>query len=104
MDVIYIDNDNLLAVDSLKNSSTGVYLNSAAVTVTLKDSSGVNISGQTFPLTMDYEASSDGKYTATLDDALVLDEGNIYTAIIDAVSDSGITAKWNFQILAVKRI
>ncbi len=104
MDTIYIDNDSLIAVDSLKNSATGLYMNEATVTVTVHDSSGVAVIGQSFPVTMDYELASDGKYTATLDDALVLDEGNIYTAVINATSVSGITAKWNFQLLAVKRI
>lgn len=44
----------------------GAAINDATVEVTLKDADGIEIAGETWPIAMNYVASSDGKYTVTL--------------------------------------
>ncbi len=101
--VIYINNDNLLSVSDLKNEATGVYINDAAVTMTLKDSTGSEVSGQTWPATMTYVSSSNGVYRGTLEDGLSLTEGQSYTAEITADAGSDQIANWSITMTAVKR-
>lgn len=84
MSNIYLNNDNLLSVENLKNAATDVYINDATVTATLKDKLGANVTGQSWPLTMTFVASSNGTYRGTLEDGLSLTEGESYTAEITA--------------------
>ena len=100
---LYMDNDNLLSVTGLKNASSGSYMNDATVTATLVDSTGTTVTGQTFPVTLSYVADTDGNYQATLDDALSLTEGSVYTATISATTSSGLTASWEVAMKAIKR-
>ena len=81
-DTIYINSDNTLIIDDVKHAIDGSYINTATVVCTLKDASGSNVSGQSWPLTLDYVAASNGKYSGTLEDGLSLTEGENYTAEI----------------------
>lgn len=45
-------------------------INGATVAVTLYHSDGIEVSGQVWPATMNYVASSDGQYTAEFEDDL----------------------------------
>ncbi len=99
---IYLANDNYLEVDALKNGATDAYQNSATVTATLKTSAGAEVAGQSWPLTLDYVAASDGTYRGILDDALSLVDGTTYVAHIEAVS-AGVTAHWEKQLQAQVR-
>ena len=103
MKLIYLNNDNLLSVSGLKNASSGSYMNNATITATIKDSGGVNVSGQTFPVTLTYLADSDGNYHATLENTLSMADGTIYKATISATSSSGLYAEWEMEIKATKR-
>ena len=97
-EVIYKDNDNLVEVDELKNSATDAYINNATVTLTaIKDAAGVTVTGVSFPISMTYVASSNGKYQATVDKAIALVPGQSYTAIIDAASGT-LDAHWEIPL------
>jgi len=87
-DVLYLDTDNVYRVDGVKNSQTGEFINDAVVTLTLKDADGVEIVGETWPLTLDYVAGSDGSYQAALTDALELVDGETGTAVLEIDGDS----------------
>jgi hypothetical protein len=101
---IYLSNDNLLSIEGLKNSSSGSFMNAATVTVTLKDSGGTSVSGQTFPVTLSYIAQTNGNYQATLENTLSMVEDSIYTATIAATSSGGLYATWDFNLTATKRV
>lgn len=101
---IYLSNDNLLSIEGLKNSSSGSYMNDATVTTTLKDSGGTAVSGQTFPISLNYIAATNGNYQATLENTLNMVEGSIYTATITATSSGGLYAEWDLQLTATKRL
>ena len=103
MSNLYINNDNLLSVENLKNAATGVYINDATVSATLKNSSGVNVTGQSWPLTLTFVSSSNGVYRGTLEDGLVLNEGETYTAEITADAGADQIANWSISLPATKR-
>lgn len=98
-EVIYKDNDNLVEVDELKNSATDAYINTATVTLTaIRDAAGAVVTGVSFPISMTYVATSNGKYQATVDKAIALIAGHTYTAIIDAVS-GGLDGHWELPLV-----
>ena len=100
---VYISNDNLLEIANLRVASTGAFANSATVTVTVKDAAGSEVSGQTWPTTMDYVASSNGIYRAVLQDTMSLTESAKYTAEITATSSGSIKGFWSLPLTALKR-
>jgi len=100
MTILYVDNTNTVTLDGLQNSITAAYINDATVTLTIEDSDGVEVTGETWPLTMSYVATSDGNYRVAID--AVLEDSEKYSAIIN-VSSSGSTAKWTVPITAIVR-
>jgi len=103
--IIYKANDNLLKLLSLKKASDGSYINSgASVQVTLKNSAGSDVSGQTWPTSMTYVAASNGDYTAVLEDELVLTEEETYDAIITVDAGSGLKAEFTLKVTAKIRV
>ena len=92
-EVIFFKNDNIIELTGLKDAITDTEINSATVTVTLKDKDGVDVTGETWPLTM-AAVGSGGTYRATLQDTLGVTLLDQYTAEID-VTDAGTTAKWS---------
>ena len=101
--VIYISNDNVAKLSGLIDSD-GAYANSATVVVTLIDSSGNEVAGESWPLTMNYVASSDGVYIATLADTLTLTADTEYTAIISADAGAGKQGYWEVPAVAETRV
>jgi 5-methylcytosine-specific restriction protein A len=65
--VMFVDNDMLVEVDGLQDSSDDSYLNAATVTANLFDENGTLVTGQTMPISMSYVASSNGKYQGIFD-------------------------------------
>ena len=100
--LIYKDNENLIELDELKNSANDTFVNDATVAVTIKNAAGTTVSGETFPKTMTYVASSDGKYQAALSDLMVLVPGQHYTAFITAISGA-LNASWEIPLRAATR-
>ena len=90
--IIYIENNNVITLEGLTNSATDVVDTGATVTVTLKDSTGTDVVGQTWPASMSHVAA--GTYRATLDSDLTLTNNRRYTAEIDAVGSGGEVGHW----------
>jgi hypothetical protein len=64
-------------------------VNDATVTVTVFDSNNVEVTGQAWPLTLDYVASSAGIYRKTVPPISGLNDGEIYHVVYSTVgSDS----------------
>jgi len=99
-DLIYIDNSNVVELTELTNSTTGVAITNATVTVSLYDSAGAVVTGQTFPATMSHVSA--GTYRATLEDDIALIENRQYLAHIDA-SSGGIVGHWELPVRAKVR-
>lgn len=98
---IYIDNDMRLTLDELRDPD-GAYINTATVTVTLLDSAGEEVAGETWPISLSYVAESDGKYQGILDDAIELQNGENYTLAVDVV-DGESKGHWELAVKAVTR-
>ena len=106
-DELYIGNDNIVEVDSLRNVSTSPisYINDATVTATLYDTSGDEVSGETWPITLSYVGSSNGKYTGTITDTVTsgLSPNKRYRLRIQANGGAGLQAEWHRNYSAVRR-
>lgn len=105
MDVqtLYLGNDMLLEVANLRDQATGDYLNAATVTVTLKDSSGVAVAGESWPLAMSYITASNGTYRAILRDTLTFAAGARYVATVIADAGEGRRAQWELDFVCRTR-
>ena len=99
---IFIDNDNIVEVTGLKDELTDTYVNDAIVEATLKScSTGVEVTGQTWPIVLGYINGSNGDYRGVLQDSLVLSEDALYIVEIEAEGVS--KASWTIQVRAAKR-
>lgn len=94
-------NDNEVELGALRDRDG--FINDADVTVTIKDSAGAEVSGVTFPLTMDYVAASEGVYRAVVDKALAVAEGKSYRAEITVSASGGRDGFWDIDFKARRR-
>ncbi len=113
--IVFRANDNVIELDGLKNKVADTFLNSATVTVTIVDKGGVEVTGQTWPLAMDYVASSDGIYRGTIEDVAVFllftaptafqqTQGSNYTAQVTANGGTDLQGYWEIPLQAKNRI
>lgn len=93
-----LGNTLVVSVEGLKNSITDNYENAATVQVTITDSDGDEVVGETWPKTMPYVSGSDGNYRVTLASSLLTDLDNNYSAVITADDGGGSNAQWNIDI------
>ncbi len=93
-EVIFFKNDNVIELTGLKDEITQVDIDDATVTVTLKDSNGVDVTGETWPLAM-AALGSGGIYRATLTDTLGVTLLNQYVAVVNVTTIGGVVAKWS---------
>jgi hypothetical protein len=99
---LLIGNDQTLTLEGLQDEVTSNYINDATVTATVKDRAGNAVSGQSWPLTLDYVTASDGIYRGNLEDTLVLAPGVSYFVEISAVAGAG-KGFWRFARKAMER-
>jgi hypothetical protein len=99
--LFYIGNSNVIELQTLTNSATEVVDTGATVTVTMKDSAGEDVVGDTWPLAMTHVSA--GLYRATMDDGLVLDHHDTYTAFVEAAGSGGEVGHWECDIRAENR-
>ena len=85
MATLNINSDNVIELRGLKNVITDLVITSATVTVTLKTSAGVEVTGATWPLTMSHVTN--GLYRTILPNELSLNSSLAYVATI--IADNG---------------
>ena len=99
MAVLYRLSDNLLVLTNVTTmSGAGVYTllaGTATVTVTLVNSAGAAISGETWPLTLTYTGIP-GRFSVVLSDDLVITNGQTVTAQITI--DNGPGQRGYFEV------
>lgn len=85
---LYINEDNVIEWDEMKNSADDTFINDATVTFTIKDTDDVVWNGVE-NVTMPYVAGSNGKYQGTLMKAEAADlvRGTRYFIEITADAD-----------------
>lgn len=86
-EILYKNCSNVIELADLTNDVTGVVDTTATVTVTLIDSGGNEVTGQTWPATMAHVAA--GLYRATLEDDIDINDRQPYTAVIDITGTGG---------------
>lgn len=96
--LIYLDNNNVIELQTLTNGITGVADTGATVTVTINDSTGTAVTGDTWPKAMSHNTG--GTYQATLSANLVLTNNRKYTAVVDAVGSGGEVGHWELCLTA----
>lgn len=102
-EIIFVANTNLLQLLELKNEQDNTFQNTAAVTVTIQDENGVNVVGQTWPLTLPFVPASNGNYEERLPSTVTLLGAKCYTAIIDADAGGGLIGHWEIPLKVVVR-
>jgi hypothetical protein len=102
MRTLYLDNSNVIELAGLKNSVTGMADTGAAVAVTLLDSAGVAVVGETWPLTMSH--ANDGLYRVTLSHDIIISALSRYTAVVDVTGSGGEAATWRCSVTARTRV
>lgn len=104
VETYFIDNNNLIKLTGLRDAANALYLNGASVSVTMLDAAtDAEITGQTWPLTMDYVASSSGTYQATLDYDLVVSPGQSLVAKVVANAGEGLRLSLRVPVTAKYR-
>ncbi len=96
-EVYLVGNDNLIEARGLKNAASDAFINGATVTVTLVDSAGATVTGVD-ALAMDYVATSNGIYRATLKDTLTITKNQQYTAKITADGGAELKGYWEIEV------
>ena len=99
---LFRNNDYLVEITDLKNEALDTFYNAATVSVTLKDSAGVTVTGVSWPVTLLYVDASDGVYRGVIDKAIAIVLGQFYTAEISA-AEGGAEAFWEIPLQAMKR-
>lgn len=94
--VAFVGNTNLLEIRGLKSAVEGTFINNATVTVTVRDSNGNTVSGQSWPTTMSYVAASSGDYRAVIEDDAALLARQTYTAEISVNAGANRIGFWKY--------
>lgn len=102
-EVLYRSNTNTIELIGLQNRATAAYINSATVTVTIKDQQGNAIGGETWPLTLAYVAASNGNYRGSVSYGLEITPDGAYVAEITADGGTGLRGFWEVPLTAAKR-
>src|SRR4051812_29707148 len=99
----FVANTNLVELIGLKSEVEGVYINDATLTCTIKTTAGVAVTGETWPVPMDYVAASNGNYRGVIADAVDLIAHTSYVAHIDVDAGPDRVGHWEFKFKALTR-
>lgn len=92
----YVDNDMVIECANVIDNISGNTVDDATITATLKDSEDVDVTGQIWPVTLDFVSS--GLYRKTVDKAVDVLDAIGYTLHIDLVTPGGNDAHWEIPI------
>jgi hypothetical protein len=92
MQNIVIGSNNVVEVRDLTNSTTGLQVDNASVVCTIKDGNGVTVTGETWPLALNYVGS--GTYRGTTSANLNVQPGRWYSVDLVATTPDGHKATW----------
>lgn len=101
---LYVGNTSVIELDGLADLD-GDYQNDATVTLESLTNkvTGAAVSGVTTPLTLSYVAGSDGQYQGTIPHDAAVVAGNVYLAVVLAISAAGQRARWTERLVARNR-
>lgn len=97
---LYTGTYNLVVISGLWNSNTDAFINNATVRITLKDDAGVNVTGETWPVTGSYVSGSDGRYHIILDTDAAITAGEVYTGVLEILVSAVVVATIRLELPA----
>ena len=100
--ILDVDNDNTVYLDSLTGPD-GEYVNNATVTAVLKDSTGTNVTGVSWPLTLAYITDSNGRYSGVIESVADLIDGATYILGVTATVDGDMNTYIEREVIALTR-
>lgn len=96
MDVLLVGNDQTIRVSGVQDSQSGDYLNDITVEVWLKERDGTPVPGETWPITLQYVADSNGDYLGNIEDGVELVANRKYLVEIRAEAPGDLVGFWHF--------
>lgn len=90
--IVYIDNDNMAKVTLSGETAAGVGIDfsGATVTITLEETGGTDVTGETWPLAMTHiSGTTSALFAAMLADTLTLAAATNYQAVIAGNNGDG---------------
>jgi len=94
MDTLFLNTDNVIELTELTNGMTGDAITNATVTLTLFDEDDVEITGETWPLAMNYVSGTTATYRATASYDIGLSNAQHVKAEIVVDAGVGLHREW----------
>lgn len=102
MPSLYYETDNVIEIPSLTDGIDGSYVNTATVQATLYDQDEVEITGQTWPLSMAYVAASNGTYRGTILDTINVSPGDLVRCVVTATDGADRKRTWTADYYVIR--
>ena len=102
--VAFVANTNILELLELKDSVNDTFINDATVTAVLVDLAGVEIAGQSWPVTLAFVLGSNGDYRATISELVKLIKDTEFIFKITATKAGVGVGFWKFRFVAETRV
>jgi len=103
MTALFTDQPSCIELDNHKDGQTGAAVIDSVVTATIFDSTDTEVVGQTWPLSLPYDAGLD-KYFAETGADMELVEGDLYRVeTIAKTSGGAVRGEWNLEVRATER-
>lgn len=99
--ILWIGNTNILELADLRSNVEGELIEDATVTATLRTMAGQEVSGQSWPVTLDHVEG--GLYRATLSHEIEASHGSAYVAHIEADAGLNRQGQWEARVMARRR-
>ena len=98
-----VNNSTLIECKLSNPLKEPVYVNDAEVSVTILNSDGSALDGESWPVSLPYAANSDGTYRESFNPFPALVVGEIYTIRINASGSGGLKGESNKKLKATNR-
>lgn len=99
---MFIGNSTVLKLEALRFEGSTTYIDDAVVEATLTDTDGNDVTGENWPVTLDYISNSNGEYSYILPATIEITENELYYMTVVATSGDNV-AQWRKQVRALNR-
>ena len=102
---IFVANTNLISLLRLKSAVENDFIDDADVSVTVITAAGVEVAGETWPVTMEpaEDSPSKGDYVAVLSEEIEFEANKSYIAVVDVDAGPGRVGRWEVPFTARTR-
>ena len=101
MRYLWVNNDNTIELNSLRNTAFNELDDNASVELTIADLDGTPVVGETWPKIL--QNVSPGRYTTTVGISVLIEEETDYLADIVVTGSRGEYANWRLTCRAKRR-